>query len=151
MGMDVNPPLPRAREARIALEAFATSSARRRRLPTTLHVGLPSAGHSSIAHADSHDAALRADLVERALSCLDDGVDPRTAMAWLTRPGSLEPHDHDHQWYAACTAGFAAHGLPAPAFYVITRKGWRDLVSGETQVWSRVRPGRVDTDEPASN
>ncbi|HEX7738509.1 MAG TPA: hypothetical protein VF426_02545 [Marmoricola sp.] len=141
------PELPRAREIHIALDDFVAESGRRRELPTTLHLGRPSGVHRAVVHADWHDAAMRADLVERTLSCLDIGANDPAVFAWLTRPGSLEPHDHDHQWFAATAAAFASHGLDAPDFYVITRKGWRDLVSGEVQSWSRVRPGRTRPDE----
>ena len=83
--------------------------------------------------------SLRADLVERAIDGLraTDG-----ACAWLTRGGDLGTTDADAAWFAAARAGFARHGLTLPAFVVVTRTAWVDLVSGEHRQWRRVRTRR---------
>jgi hypothetical protein len=81
------------------------------------------------------DAGLRSDVVAGLL----DGADPDWTTAWLARPGTPEPHDLDGAWLAAARAGFAAHGRTLAAFYVLTRCGWRDAVTGETRTWVRLR------------
>ena len=120
----------------IELRAFVAHAGRTRALPTTAHVGLPGGEHVSIQHALDHQAALAADLVVRALDGL---TDTEGACAWLTRGGELDRADVDATWFAAARSGFARHGVPLPHFYVVNRHGWLDLVSGESQVWKRVR------------
>lgn len=135
-----NPPdLPRAGEVHRALYDFVSGAGRQRNLPTTLHLGVPSGTHVAIDHEDWFDAALRADLVERALACTE-AADP---LAWLTRPGRLVAHERDHQWLAATASAFATHGMSLRDFYVITRQGWLELTSGEAHSWYRVRPHRL--------
>jgi hypothetical protein len=116
------------------LRAFVAAAGTRRALPTTCHVGHPGAGHVTL--PDVEDSALRADLVERAI---DGMVDLDRVCAWVTRGGDLGITDADAAWFAAARAGFARHGLPLPAFVVITRTAWMDLVSGEHRTWRRVR------------
>jgi hypothetical protein len=81
------------------------------------------------------DASLRTDvaagLVQR---CPEDW-----GTAWLVRPGTPEQHDLDLQWLAATRTAFGIHGRTLEAFYALTRSGWRDVVSGETRVWKRLR------------
>ena len=116
------------------LRAFVASTGTRRALPTTCHLGRPGAAHKSLAPVD--EPSLRADLVERAIDELreTDGV-----IAWLTRGGDLGTADADLGWFAAARTGFARHGLVLPAFAVLTRTAWLDLVSGEKREWLRVR------------
>ena len=52
--------------------------------------------------------------------------------AWLVRPGTPEPHDLDLQWLAAARTAFGMHGRALDGFYVITRTGWRDVLTDET-------------------
>ncbi len=121
---------------RAELRAFVAAAGTRRALPVTCHVGHPDGEHSPPLPGDASDAALRADLVERAL----DGLKETSgACGWVTRSGSLERTDADAEWYAAALTGFARHGLVLPAFFVLNRRGWVDLVSGEHRQWQRVR------------
>jgi len=134
-------PLPRVSELHVALYAFAECAARRRVLPSTLHVGVPSI--EDVPVRDPGTVALRADVVELAVAC----VAVAAPFAWLTRLGDLVARRDDHRWFAATAAAFATHGLGDPDFYVVTRRGWLDLATGERQVWHRVRPARLRPDE----
>jgi hypothetical protein len=119
------------------VRAFVTSAGTRRALPTACHVGAPGGERIDLGHETGHDQSLRTDLVERALDGLEttDG-----ACAWLTRAGDLGLGDADASWFAAARGGFGRHGLALPAFFVLNRTGWVDLVTGEGRSWSRVRP-----------
>ncbi len=130
--------LPRPSIA-VELRAFVAGAGRVRALPTTAHIGVPGGEHVSVAHQGLHDHALRTDVVVRALDGLPD---TSGACCWLTRSGELERGDADAEWFAAALAGFAVHGLLLPHFYVLNRRGWRDLVTGDTRVWTRVRVGQ---------
>ena len=81
------------------------------------------------------DGALRTDVVAALLE--DSPDDWRTA--WLVRPGTPEQHDLDLQWLAAAGTAFGMHGRPLHGFFVITRTGWRDVLTDETRVWKRLR------------
>jgi hypothetical protein len=59
--------------------------------------------------------------------------------AWLVRPGTPECHDLDLHWLAALRTAFGIHGRPLDGCYVITRAGWRDVVTGDQQLWARLR------------
>lgn len=133
-------PVPRAGELNRALFDFVRAAGRTRALPVTLHVGRPGrpGGETVVADAAWYDAALRADLAELALSC----VDHPEPFAWLTRSGALVAGDRDHEWCAAVRAAAGRLGLPELDFYVVTRQGWLHLASGSCQQWSRVRPSR---------
>jgi hypothetical protein len=74
--------------------------------------------------------------VVRAIDGLTTTAD---ACGWVTRGGVVGTSDTDAAWFAAARAGFARHGLVLPAFAVVTRTAWLDLVSGEQRMWSRVR------------
>ncbi len=115
---------------------FVAAAGTRRQLETTCHVGHPGGDRTRFRHIDLDDAALRADLVERAI----DGLQTTAgACAWVTRGGELGLVDADAEWFAASRAAFARHGLPLPGFFVLNRRGWVDLVSGEQRQWSRIR------------
>ncbi len=122
---------------RLELRRFVTAAGTRRALPTTCHVGHPGGQHSAL--PDESLASLRADLVERAIDGLV-GLDG--ACAWVTRGGELTTADADAAWFAAAREGFGRHGLPLPAFAVMNRSAWVDLVSGERREWRRVRARR---------
>lgn len=136
--MDIPSALPRAGELNHLLFAFVSASGRTRALPTTLHVGQPRVEVVDIPDSAAYDTALRTDLVERALSCLDCPA----PFGWITRTGALIAGDRDHQWHVAVLSAAERLGLPDPDFYVITRYGWLDLRSGDLQEWHRVRPAR---------
>jgi hypothetical protein len=81
------------------------------------------------------DPGLRADVISELL----EQTAPELRTAWVVRPGHPEPHDADLHWLAAARAAFAMHGRPLEAFYVITRYGWRDVCTGRTRTWKRLR------------
>lgn len=119
------------------LRAFVQAAGTRRSLPTTCHIGHPGGEHSAWVHGGrDDDAGLRVDLVERAIDGLavTDG-----ACGWLTRTGELDLTDADAEWFAAARNGFARHGLPLSAFFVLNRTAWVDLVTGERREWTRTR------------
>ena len=119
------------------LRAFATAASTRRALPTTVHVGQPAGERVVLPEVD--DQGLRTDLVVRAIDGLAATED---ACGWVTRGGEIETTDLDAAWFAATRAGFARHGLVLPAFAVVTRTAWFELVSGEQRVWRRIRTRR---------
>jgi hypothetical protein len=120
----------------VELRAFVSSAGHRRSLPPTCHVGHPGGQHCWFAHHEVDHPSLRADLVERAIDGL---AETSGACAWVTRSGGLHLIDADADWFAAARTGFGRHGLVLPAFFVLNRTGWVDLVSGERREWSRVR------------
>ena len=123
-----------ARRITEELRAFVAAAGTRRALRTTCHVGHPCGEHVALATVD--EPGLRADLVERAI----DGLRATEgACAWVTRGGDLGMTDADAAWFAAARAGYARHGLTLPAFVVVTRSAWLDLISGERRQWRRVR------------
>ena len=81
------------------------------------------------------DRGLRLEVVGALL----DEQELREAAAWRVRPGVPEPQDADLDWLAATTFAFAAHGTRLTGFYAITRTGWLDVRTGESQVWKRLR------------
>jgi hypothetical protein len=125
------------------VRAFVTEAGRRRILPARCHVGLPGAERVVIPETPwevaLQEPGLLADLVERAVDGL---VTTAGAGAWVTRTGDLEPTPTDAAWFGAARRGFARHGLPLSAFWVLNRTGWHDLVGGERRVWTRLRPLR---------
>jgi hypothetical protein len=126
------------------LRAFVARVGTRRALPTTCHVGHPHGDHVRLAQLDGQldgplEPSLLADLVTRAVDGL---LEVDGACAWVTRGGDLGTTDADAAWFAAARQGFARHGLVLPAFAVVTRTAWVDLVSGEQRLWTRVRTRR---------
>jgi len=111
----------------------------RRVFDASVHVGLlagPRTGFVVRAQdIPAMDAALRVDV----LCALLEDSPPAWRTAWLVRPGTPEPHDLDHQWFAAVRAAFAILERSWDGCYVVTRAGWRDLLTDETRTWSRLR------------
>jgi hypothetical protein len=111
----------------------------RRVFDVSVHVGvLAGARDSFVVRAQdlpAVDAALRIDVVSALLEAGPDSW--RTA--WLVRPGTPEVHDLDLQWLAAAGTAFGMHGRPLDGFFVVTRAGWRDVLTDETRVWKRLR------------
>lgn len=81
------------------------------------------------------DHGVRTDVV----STLLESAATECAAAWLVRPGTPEAHDADLHWLAAADAAFAIHGLRLETFHAITRYGWRDVRTGESRHWKRLR------------
>jgi hypothetical protein len=119
------------------LRMFVAAAGTRRGLPTTCYVGHPGGEKAGLAWVE--DAGLRPDLVVRAIEGL---ATTEGACAWVTRGGEQGTTDADAAWFAAARHGFARHDLSLPAFAVVTRNAWVDLVSGERRVWRRVRTRR---------
>lgn len=81
------------------------------------------------------DPGLRVDVVSELL----EQTDPGDRTGWLVRPGTPEPHDEDLAWLAAAGTAFSMHGRILEDFYAITRYGWRDVRTGATRTWKRLR------------
>jgi hypothetical protein len=111
----------------------------RRRFDLSVHVGVLGAERDGtvVAARDEPvvDAGVRADLVTGLL----DGAPAAWDQCWITRPGDPEQHDLDLAWLAAARAGFAAHGRVLRSFHTLTRYGWRDVASGQSRSWVRLR------------
>jgi hypothetical protein len=111
----------------------------RRVFDTAVHVGVlggESAGF--VARAQDLpvlDAGLRTDVVCGLLATLA----PEAREAWVVRAGTPEPQDVDLQWLAAARAGLGVLGRQVEGCYVITRSGWRDLVTAQQRTWVRLR------------
>jgi hypothetical protein len=127
--------LPLAGHVNRAMRAHVRAAGTRRALPTVLHLGHPGAAEVQVPEQEWYDAGVRADLVARALEGLDDPA----PLAWLTRSGELEAGDVDLAWCAAVRSGYARHGIALAGFFLVTRRGWADLITGERHEWRRVR------------
>jgi hypothetical protein len=132
------PDVARQRQLREEVGRFRARESRRVFDPA-VHVGrLGEARSSFVVPARDlpvMDAGLRIDVCSALLDGAEEGWDT----AWLTRPGTPEPHDLDLHWLAAIDEAFAMHGRVLGSFWVITRYGWRDTVSDECRVWKRLR------------
>lgn len=111
----------------------------RRVFDLSVHVGVLGAGRDSFVvraqDLPAVDAALRTDVVAGLVE--DSPVSWRTA--WLVRPGSPEPHDLDLRWLSAASSAFGMHDRPLDGFFVLTRSGWRDVLTDESRTWKRLR------------
>ena len=132
---------PLAGQLRCATLDFVARAGNLRSLPTTLHLGTPGDAWTDVLVETWHDAGLRTELVAQALATLDDAAFA-AALPWLTRSGDLATRDADLAWCAASLAAFGRYGVTPPGFFVVTRRGWLDLLTGEARTWSRVRPAR---------
>ncbi len=132
------------------------SAERRRVFAPVLHVGEPGARVVTLPLGEEHvdqrlaaslDHALRTDVLEAMVRRLGvDGADdspghPRAPLAWLTRRGPLDAQDLDLAWASAARSAAAELGHPL-LLVVVTRRGWRDPVTGATRTWRRLRPRR---------
>ena len=111
----------------------------RRVFDTAVHVGTLGGDHdawvSRRGDAPVVDAALRTDVVSALLERTEGLGDT----LWLTRAGRPEAYDEDFAWLAAATTAFAQHGRTVRGCYVVTRYGWRDVRTGESRSWRRLR------------
>ncbi|WP_310963080.1 hypothetical protein [Nocardioides terrisoli] len=131
--------VPLAGLVNIAMQQFVADAGRRRKLPVTLHVGLPGGETRSVCDQPWYDHGLRADLA----TCAIDGLEVPDPLAWISRGGDLKPHDADWDWLAAARTAHDRHGLAMPGFFLVTRYGWAELVGGQQHPWHRVRPARL--------
>lgn len=136
---------PRQSAIRIELIRFVNAAGARRVLAPILVLGAPGSRRVGdqvrISEQQAADAGpgSRPDLVDRALEDLRS--DAPAPLAWITRSGALAPGDVDFGWLSATFSAFARHGLELTAFYVITQRGWVELLTGEL-ISLRVRPRR---------
>src|SRR4051794_3923446 len=108
---------------------------------SSVHVGVPDGERDSfVVRAQDRpaiDGALRIDVLSRLLE--ETPADWRTA--WLVRAGTVNLHDEDLRWFAAARTAYAIHDRSLDGFWVVTRSGWRDVVSEDRRVWKRLRLG----------
>jgi len=117
-----------------AVHDFAVECGSRRAVPTSLYAGSPLGERLPIPLHDWYDAALRADLLERALSVL---ATPEP-LVWITRSGTTRPGDADQSWCAATLTAGARLGLTV-SFFIVTRRAWLDPQTGAGRTWTRIR------------
>lgn len=113
-----------------------------RNVSPALHLGVPG-GRRVVAPLPSTvdpllaDAGLRTDLAARLGElALDRGL---PLHAWLTRGGDLELLAGDRAWWPALHGALAASGRAPAGLHVVTKTGWRDVLSGERRTWKRLR------------
>ena len=117
---------------------------RRRRFAPVIHVGRPGVRERTApASLAATDHALRCDLVAAMVASTVAGMVGTVAgeddpLVWLTRPGELDCEDVDLAWSAAARTAGAEAGRPLTCV-VVTRRGWRDPVTGEGRTWQRMR------------
>jgi hypothetical protein len=111
----------------------------RRIFDTIAFVGDPGGAHDSfVVRAQDlpvMDAAMRTDV----LAALLDQGPPEWRRAWIVRAGTPEQHDLDLAWLSAARTAFAILDRPLDTFHAVTRSGWRDVRTGETRTWVRLR------------
>ncbi len=138
-----------ARGIAVELRQFVRAAGRRRLLPLKAYVGVPGGARTAL-DDDVRDPVLRADLVERGIDAVGPGVaESQRTCAWVTRADGLEPETRDLEWLVAAHTGFARHGLQLPAFFVVGRYGWHELLSGRTRTWTRIRSSKAGSVGPA--
>lgn len=120
-----------------ALRAFLAGSGRGRTAMPVLHLGQPGGEQRRIPHAPWHDPGARADLVTRAL----DGLACPTPRVWLARGGPTATAPIDLAWLTAARVGHGRHGRALEHFFVVTRRGWADVVTEEEHPWEAVFDG----------
>jgi hypothetical protein len=111
----------------------------RRVFDPSVHVGILGGGRAGFVlrakDSPALDTALR---IEVACRLLVDSP-PQWRTAWLVRGGTPESHDLDLQWLSAARMGFGIHDRVLDGCFVVTRTGWRDVVTGERREWTRLR------------
>jgi hypothetical protein len=111
----------------------------RRVFDAAVHVGVLAGPRDSFVVRAQDLPAVDAGLRTDVLCSLVGQAPPDWRTTWLTRPGTPELHDQDLRWLAAARTAFGVHGRPLDGFYVVTRTGWRDALTEETRVWTRLR------------
>lgn len=111
----------------------------RRVFDTTVHVGVLGGEHDSFVVRARDlpvvDRAVRIDV----LGCLLGHTDAPASTLWLTRAGLPEPYDEEVGWLAAAGTAFPMHGRTLDGCFVVTRFGWRDVLTGQSRTWKRLR------------
>jgi hypothetical protein len=127
--------LPRLRQEVGRLRARQS----RRAFDPSVHVGLLCGARTGFVLRARDRPVLDAALLRDVASRLVDESPGSWRETWLVRPGTIEPHDLDLQWLAAARSGFGSRDRPLHGCYVITRSGWRDVVTDEGRAWVRLR------------
>jgi hypothetical protein len=87
------------------------------------------------------DRGLRVDLLCRLWGART------TAVVVIVRPGRHEVRtDEDAEWFGAAVQAAAILDATLAAFVVVSRWGWRDLISDSHREWRRLR---IRSDRPA--
>lgn len=111
----------------------------RRVFDTTVYVGTPGGDRDSVViparDVPVVDRAVRTDLV----SALLERTAAEHTTTWLTRAGHPDDHEQDRDWLRAAHTAFGMHGRVLTGCYAVTRYGWRDVVTGKSRVWRRLR------------
>lgn len=111
----------------------------RRVFDTVVYVGTLGGDRDSFvaraADLPSLDGAMRTDVVSALLERTDDTL----ATVWLTRAGQPDAYELDLAWLAAARTAFGMHGRPLLGCFVVTRYGWRDVLTGDSRAWKRLR------------
>jgi len=111
----------------------------RRVFDASLHVGVLGGDRTGFVLRAADRPAMDAGLLLDVASRLVEDSAPAWCTAWLVRSGVPDRHDLDLQALAAFRAAFAIHGREPDGCYALTRTGWRDLVTDEKRIWSRLR------------
>ena len=111
----------------------------RRVFDTVVYVGTLGAERDSFvvraADLPGIDGAVRTDIVS---ALLERTPEPHRTL-WLARAGSPDTYEQDLAWLAAARTAFAMHARPLTGCFAITRYGWRDVLTGESRIWKRLR------------
>ncbi|MGA9749964.1 MAG: hypothetical protein WBQ50_21130 [Nocardioides sp.] len=111
----------------------------RRVFDTAVHLGTLGGAHDVFVARSGDlpvlDTALRTDVLARLLEHV---VAPGPDL-WLTRSGHPEPYEEDVAWLASASAACAMHARALGGCFVVTRYGWRDVRTGESRRWKRLR------------
>jgi hypothetical protein len=111
----------------------------RRVFDTTVYVGTLGGDRDSFVvrarDVPAIDGALRIEIV----SVLVERTAADHRSLWLTRAGTPDSYEQDLAWLRAGRAAFAMHGRALAGCFAITRYGWRDLLTGESRAWKRLR------------
>lgn len=89
------------------------------------------------------DDALRTDITAALLRRVMSADAHTTILAWLIRTGELDTQDVDLASLRSLRAATAEAACGDFDFVVITRRGWRDPVTGAGQEWKRLRDRRA--------
>ena len=136
--MTTQPPTGPAARLRLEVGRFRARESRRA-FDSSVQLGVLAGERAGIVvpmrDRPALDVALRTDVVSRLL---EETPAPWRTL-WFVRPGTPDPHDEDNRWLAAARTAFAMHDRPLDGCFVVTRSGWRDVVSGESRTWVRLR------------
>jgi hypothetical protein len=111
----------------------------RRRFDASVQVGILGGARAGFVLRAKDRPVMDAALLRDVASRLVEGSPSSWRHAWLVRPGTVEPHDLDLHWLAAARAAFGSVERPLGGCFVVTRSGWRDVVTDDGHAWVRLR------------